>query len=368
LESYALSSESGDKLQVIVTQDGLPAQPVTVTLVSAHRVGADSAPIVSNEKFESIGDGKYTYDLLSHKLPWGKYKIKFEAKPDAILTLTSKASLTTTISITAPISVSNVQLTILDSETKLSEAGLDFSKKETVTLSASHLQKLKLTFELTLPSGAPFKAQQVFLKLQHESGVEHLYLLKLSGKRYELTLDFLGMVEKLNFLSGIYDIELIVGDDVMENPFVWTLASLDLDLPEGPDGTAQTLTGQEVSSSFGPKAEISHIFRQPEKRPPTYLSTAFLILTILPLAGFFVGLLQLGVNLKMLPSSGLPLVSALSFHGGIACILGLYFLFWLKLNLFTTLKFLGFLGLLTLVPGFNILSYLADSTTKLKAS
>lgn len=46
-----------------------------------------------------------------------------QAKPDAILTLTSKASLTTTISITAPISVSNVQLTILDSETKLSEAG-----------------------------------------------------------------------------------------------------------------------------------------------------------------------------------------------------------------------------------------------------
>ena len=38
---------------------------------------------------------------------------------------------------------------------------LDFNKKETVTLSASHLQKLKLTFELTLPSGAPFKAQQV---------------------------------------------------------------------------------------------------------------------------------------------------------------------------------------------------------------
>lgn len=70
---------------------------------------------------------------------------------------------------------------------------------------------------------------------------------------------------------------------------MWTLASLDLDLPEGPDGTAQTLTGQEVSSSFGPKAEISHIFRQPEKRPPTYLSTAFLILTMLPLAGFFVG-------------------------------------------------------------------------------
>lgn len=30
--------------------------------------------------------------------------------------------------------------------------------------------------------------EQVFLKLQHESGVEHLYLLKLSGKRYEITL------------------------------------------------------------------------------------------------------------------------------------------------------------------------------------
>jgi oligosaccharyltransferase complex subunit delta (ribophorin II) len=76
----------------------------------------------------------------------------------------------------------------------------------------------------------------------------------------------------------------------------------------------------------------------------------------------------LGANIKLFPTTGLLGVAAFSFHGAIASILLLYFLFWLKLDLFTTLKVLGFLVLLTLVPGHSILSYLADLSTKQKAS
>ena len=68
----------------------------------------------------------WVYKVVAHRSRTkvlSMYCMWVQATPDAILTLTSKASLTTTISITAPISVSNVQLTILDSETKLSEAG-----------------------------------------------------------------------------------------------------------------------------------------------------------------------------------------------------------------------------------------------------
>lgn len=45
-------------------------------------------------------------------------------------------------------------------------------------------------FDLYMSSvwGVEYHLGQVFLKLRHESGVEHLYLLKLSGKCYELTL------------------------------------------------------------------------------------------------------------------------------------------------------------------------------------
>jgi len=346
------------KLEVVVTsRDGSPATSATVTLISAHSVATGSPVSFSkHQKFASLGDGKYELALQSSELSLGKYKVRIDAD-------SGKGHLTSVVAVTAPISVSNGKAAVLESDGLESDAGLEFPK--TVSLSASHTQKLKVSFELTSPSGASFKAQQVILKLRHvESGGEEVYLVKPSKLGYEHTLDFSKMVEKLKHQSGAYAVELIVGDDVMENSFIWNLVSLDLDLPEGPEETK----ADAPVSKFAPKAEIAHIFRQPEKRPPAYLSMTFLVLTLIPLVGFFVGLQQLGVNLKSLPSSGLPLAAAAGFHGGIAMILGLYFLFWLKLNLFTTLQVLGFLGLFTLVPGFHILSYLADHSAKMKSA
>lgn len=40
----------------------------------------------------------------------------------------------------------------------------------------------------------------------------------------------------------------------------------------------------------------------------------------------------LGINLDAFPSGGLPLVSAMAFHGGIALILLLYFQFWINVS------------------------------------
>jgi hypothetical protein len=110
---------------------------------------------------------------------------------------------------------------------------LEYGKDENMTLSANHLQKLRLSFKLTSPSGSPFNPQQVFflqriwplqlelsvvpyqwlitryfvkknsvcvgqvfLKLVHESHVEHLYLVKSSGKDFQLTLVCLAPVAK----------------------------------------------------------------------------------------------------------------------------------------------------------------------------
>jgi hypothetical protein len=110
---------------------------------------------------------------------------------------------------------------------------LEYGKDENMTLSANHLQKLCLSLKLTSPSGSPFNPQQVFflqriwplqlelsvvpyqwlitryfvkknsvcvgqvfLKLVHESHVEHLYLVKSSGKDFQLTLVCLAPVAK----------------------------------------------------------------------------------------------------------------------------------------------------------------------------
>ncbi|KAL7182967.1 hypothetical protein ACSBR1_041621 [Camellia fascicularis] len=79
---------------------------------------------------------------------------------------------------------------------------LDLAGETTLSLSANHLQKLRLSFQLTTPLGHLFKPLQAFLKLKHETKVEHIFVLGNSGEQFEITLDFLGLVEKFFYLSG----------------------------------------------------------------------------------------------------------------------------------------------------------------------
>lgn len=129
--------------------------------------------------------------------------------------------------------------------------------------------------------------------------------------------DFLGLVDKFYYLSGSYDLQLTVGDAVMvsmtlpqvfklflpfhelskflfslfqENSFLQAIGRIDLDLPEAPEkATRPPSLAVNPYLKYGPKAEISHIFRVPEKLPPNNLSFAFLGLLLLPLIGFLVG-------------------------------------------------------------------------------
>ena len=92
-----------------------------------------------------------------------------------------------------------------------------------------------------------------------------------------------------------------------------------------------------------PKPEITHVFREPEKRPPTVVSTAF---TALCLAPFFVMLIvwmNLGVNISAFPFS----LSSIGFHCGVGGIFGLYYFFWVQLNMFDTIKYLIMLSVVS---------------------
>ena len=70
------------------------------------------------------------------------------------------------------------------------------------------------------------------------------------------------------------------------------------------------------------------------------------------------------VMLQAFPKNGPSRLAAIAFHGGIVSILGLYTLFWLKINLIQTLPWLLVLGIFTIVAGYNALSQQADSRLK----
>ena len=145
------------------------------------------------------------------------------------------------------------------------------------------------------------------------------------------------------------------------------IGHIELDLPERPEkAPLPPLHPTDPYSRYGPKSEISHIFRVPEKLPAKQLSLIFLGLIVLPFIAFLIGvsllslvnrfrnvnpkkhhyicfttliqnvfffsvqLTRLGVNIKSFPSSVGAATSALLFHGGIGAVLLLYVLFWLK--------------------------------------
>ncbi|OAY80013.1 Dolichyl-diphosphooligosaccharide--protein glycosyltransferase subunit 2 [Ananas comosus] len=369
LPATVLSLTSKDQLKVeVTTVFGSAAPPLTVNLVQAY-----SSDSKDELQFDAENVVHYL-DIAALKLDVGKYTFVFEVTlhdPDNVNIYATGGQNSIRAFITGLIKVDKAEIGILDSDAGSVESlqKLDLSKDNSVSLSANHLQKLRLSFVLTTPLGHTFKPHQVFLKLRHETKVEHIFILESSARQYKIVLDFLGLVGKFYYLSGKYELELTVGDAAMENSFIRALGHIELDLPEPPEKAARPPPlAADPLSKFGPKQEISHIFRAPEKRPPKELSLAFLGLTLLPFFGFLFGLTKLGVNLKNFPSSPVPAAFSILFHAGIAAVLLLYVLFWLKLDLFTTLKILGFLGPFLVFVGHRTLSYLASTSTKQKAA
>ncbi|CAO2172491.1 unnamed protein product [Urochloa humidicola] len=375
LPSKVFSLTSKDQLKVeVTTVFGSAAPPLKLNLVQV--LGSDSKVVTSeNKELQFDLDNNVHYlDIAPLKIDVGKYSLVFEIslqEPEHETVYSTGGRNTENVIITGLIKVDKAEIGISDNDAGTVESveKLDLLKDTKVSLSANHLQKLRLSFKLTTLLGHTFKPHQVFLKLKHESNVEHLFVVPGSARQFKIVLDFLGLVEKFYYLSGRYDLELAVGDAAMENSFLRPLGHLELDLPEAPE-KAPRPPAQAVDplSKFGPKAEISHIFRAPEKRPPKELSLAFMGLTLVPFIGFLIGLMRLGVNLKNFPSLPGPAAFASLFHAGIGAVLLLYVLFWLKLDLFTTLKYLGFLSIFLVFVGHRTLSYLSLASSKQKTA
>ncbi|XP_058197143.1 dolichyl-diphosphooligosaccharide--protein glycosyltransferase subunit 2-like [Rhododendron vialii] len=376
LPATVLSLTRKDQLKVRVTTVlGSKAPPLSVKLIQAFNSGSKDASIIESQelKFDSENDA-HLLDVVLKSVDAGKYHFVFEI----VLHDSENKNIYATggrtkvpIYVTGVIKVDNAEISVLDSDLGSVETQkkLDLPGETALSLSANHLQKLRLSFQLTTPFGSPFQPHQAFLKLRHETQVEHIFVLGNSGKQFEIMLDFLGLVDKFFYLSGRYDIQLAVGDAVMENSYLLELGNIDLDLPEPPEKASRAPPQPvDLYLRYGPKAEITHIFRSPEKRPPPELSLAFFALVLLPILGFVVGLLRLGVNLKNFPTATVSATFAILFHLGIAAVLLLYVLFWVKLDLFTTLKALGFLGIFLMFVGHRTLSHLASASAKLKSA
>ncbi|KAL2323420.1 hypothetical protein Fmac_027799 [Flemingia macrophylla] len=313
---------------------GSAAPPLTVKLHRAFSTDTKDSAIVDSKELQYNQEGGFHFlDAFLKNLDVGTYVFVFEIvlhDSGSEKVYATGGQLHVPIFVTGIIDVGNAEISVLNSNLGSAETQkkLDLSGNGAVSLSENHLQKLKLSFQLKTPRGHVFKPHQAFIKLRHETKVEHVFVVGDTGNKFEIILDFLGLVEKLFYLSGRYDIELTVGDAVMENSFLRLLGHVELDLPEAPEKAARPPPPSvDPNSRYGPKAEITHIFRAPENRPDQKLSLAFLGLIFLPFIGFLVGL-----------------------------------------DLFTTLKTFGLLGAFLMFAGHRILSHIALTSAKLKSA
>ncbi|XP_011080069.1 dolichyl-diphosphooligosaccharide--protein glycosyltransferase subunit 2 [Sesamum indicum] len=375
LPATVLSVTKKDQLKVrLSTVLGSSAPPLSVKLMQIFVSGSKDASIIDQKLKFDPDNSVHVLEKLPPNVNVGNYIFSFEVvfdDPEHKKNYVTGGRTKVPIHFTGIIKIDSAEIAVLDSDLGSieSQKKLELPGENAVALSANHLQKLRLSFQLITPAGQAFKPHQAFLKLRHESGVEHIFVVGNSGKKFEIVLDFLGLVEKFYYLSGRYEIQLTVGDSVMENSFLQPLGHIELDLPDAPEKAARP-PPQPVDpyTRYGPKAEITHIFRAPEKRPPRELSLAFLGLVLLPFFGFLAGLVLLRANLKNWPKSTVPATFASLFHLGIAAVLLLYAFFWFKLDLFTTLKVLSILGVFLMFVGHKTLSHLASTSAKLKSA
>ncbi|KAJ1347902.1 hypothetical protein KIN20_003081, partial [Parelaphostrongylus tenuis] len=228
-----------------------------------------------------------------------------------------------------------------------------FSKLGKV-LSADYTKRLYVSFSVKRKSdGKLIKPSQAFVLFKHTDGSEVFYTADLqSGGGYVVDVYLATGHKDFESLSGKYTASLIIGDPLIRTPLEWSFADFTLTLPNA----AEEVIPKSQRIVYSALEEIRHIFRQPEKRPSAIVSDAFTIICLSPLFLLIVLWLRVGLNFGNMPLS----IWTLFFHSSLGVLFTLYFVFWLQLNMFDTLKYLAFVGAFTYLSGNRVLRAIAD--------
>ncbi|XP_067009098.1 dolichyl-diphosphooligosaccharide--protein glycosyltransferase subunit 2 [Anabrus simplex] len=340
---------------------GKPLSPVplTVTAESATRLG-DEVVVLSKKKFEPSTEDKtvYSVNLMELKPERGLYKLTVSAalaKPDPRLVGNVGASLT--VKVMCAVGVENVEVGTVDADqtTQAKMSKVAYPKKLATTIEADSLQKLIMKFSLKdKNTGKPMTVHQAFVKLQNEKTKQEIIFVAEpdSSRTYKFDMDVGSKAAEFGHLSGPYSLELIVGDAVLSNSFSWQVATVNLKFAD----QAPSASSVKDPYLYTLKPEIQHLFREPERRPPVFVSNLFTGLVAVPLLLLLALWAKLGVNISNFPFS-LP---AVGFHLGLGGIFALFGIFWLQLNMFQTIKYLLGIGIVTFLCGNKMLAKIAS--------
>ncbi|KAJ9696950.1 hypothetical protein PVL29_008941 [Vitis rotundifolia] len=168
LPATVLSLTKNDQLKVRVnTVLGSSAPPLTVKLLQAFSSSSKNAFIIENQELKFDPENAVHFlDALPENVDVGNYVFVFEIllhDPEHQKIYATGSRTRVPIIVTGVIKVDTAEIVILDSDLGSVETKrkLDLAGENDVSLSANHLQKLRLSFQLATPLGHAFKPHQV---------------------------------------------------------------------------------------------------------------------------------------------------------------------------------------------------------------
>ncbi|KAI6219199.1 Dolichyl-diphosphooligosaccharide--protein glycosyltransferase subunit 2 [Aphelenchoides fujianensis] len=228
---------------------------------------------------------------------------------------------------------------------------LTFGQKHTTAISLEGKQQIQLKFTVVDEKSQPVVVHQAFVIFVHSfSKQEIAYVAEPDAQSKAYTFD-LTLAKEFNGLSGAYEVRLILGDAAAANAIDWHFA--DVNLKVAPVAKRELPKSQQVH--YETKPEIKHLFREPEKRPAGFVADVFSLVCAAPLVILLGAWLRIGINFGNLPN----VLWVAGFHASLAAVFGLYFVFWLRLNMFVTLKYLSFISVSLFFFGHRLFRSLA---------
>ncbi|KAM9296292.1 dolichyl-diphosphooligosaccharide--protein glycosyltransferase subunit 2 [Gastrophryne carolinensis] len=335
-------------LKLLVTN--VLSEPLTNAKVKVNQAKSTStkATVLQQASFSAAGDA-FELNFMEAKPASGYYDFSISVEGDSRY-LANQVELK--VKVSTEVGISNVDLSVVDKDQSISPktTRVVFPSKAKGPLTADSHQNFALSFQLTdVNTGASLMPHQTFVRLHNpKTSQEVVFVAEPDTKgTYRFELDTSERKTEFDSASGTYTLFLIVGDATLENPILWNVADVVVKFPE-----EDAPSPLESKNLFTPKPDIQHLFREPEKRPPTVVSNTFTALVLAPLLLLFILWIKIGVNI-----SGFSLApSSLIFHLGHAAMLGLMYVYWTQLDMFQTLKYLALLGVITFLAGNRMLA------------
>lgn len=295
----------------------------------------------------SANDPKiYSLDLKNKKVPKGRYTVDIEAGVFKQSGLSAK--------VLGEIKLDSIDISISEAESQSPSKQYTLSKdKELSEVNIlDHQQKIVLRFDLLdSQTNSVTDVHQCFIRFTDKNGAEIIFIAEQDmAKAYKFELDVGARATDFGGRSGIYSIEIVVGDSSIANSFVRRVGNVNFKF------TYDSRKDPVDSTKYKAKTEIHHLFREPEKRPAKFVSDLFTVLCFLPLIILFAMWLKIGLKLSNFCIS----FSSIGFHTGLGLIFSLFLCFWLQLNMFQTIKYLIPLAIFTFFFGNKTLRYIAN--------